>query len=592
MPKRIVNLSVAFWLGALCLGGCGAQPDEKTEGKSPTEAAPKPAAKVAITFGKATRGRTTYPVVKTHPEEKIRALLNRQILTAFPDDTAGETDYDLEVNDQLLIVTRQVLSGASGEYLRSSHRSFHYDLGTGREYTAEDLVLDPTAFQTILGKLIREKIAADQLEPAALTALAEFPKHFSFRIRPAVLQIVLRGGAGDTTPDGDVPEKTLNVPWGELASSLRVTGDLWRAFGKTVLTRRQLEALAQQAVSGYVSNFTEAVNSRAFGKISPYLLRDDNPSSFYRTQEKLLKHYEKKNIRVQLNDFSVLALQDVVGGVRDCELRAFTTETFTIDNRGLRTTRFHWEYTLEFVPGENRFALTDIEKWNPGEAALQAEAKKTPAPPAAHADLKKKVIRLTFDDGPNRKVTPGILDALQKHQYKATFFMLSPNLKSNVQLLKRMNNEGHTLALHGATHDHKLLYRSGNDAAVVESMNTANDQLNALMGFRSWICRVPYGSARNLTPAQLRLLRSSGYRVWDWNLDSQDTHKRTSAALVSSHTIAELKRKKGEVIVLMHDNVFTLQALPEILEFIQQNRWDVEPISPDFVGRVFIERSI
>ncbi len=170
--------------------------------------------------------------------------------------------------------------------------------------------------------------------------------------------------------------------------------------------------------------------------------------------------------------------------------------------------------------------------------------------------------------------------------------MLAPNMRVNAALLKRMNAEGHTLALHGATHDHRRLYRSGNDAAVVESMNEANDTLEKLVGFRSWICRVPYGSARNLTPAQLRLLRSSGYRVWDWNLDSSDTRKGTTAAQVLAHTLAELKRKKGEIIVLMHDNAFTLQALPEILEFISQNRWAVEPISPDFVGRVFIERTI
>ncbi|PKN21842.1 MAG: hypothetical protein CVU65_16090, partial [Deltaproteobacteria bacterium HGW-Deltaproteobacteria-22] len=166
-----------------------------------------------------------------------------------------------------------------------------------------------------------------------------------------------------------------------------------------------------------------------------------------------------------------MTLQPVIDGVRDCEFRAFTSETFTIDNQQTRTARFHWEYTLEYVAAENRFYLTDIEKWDPSEGLLKAEAARTPAPPTGVADLKKKVIRLTFDDGPNRKVTGGILDALKKHEYKATFFMLAPNMKVNVALLKRMKAEGHTLALHGSTHDHKRLYRSGNDAAVVESMN-------------------------------------------------------------------------------------------------------------------------
>ncbi len=583
-------LPVALLLLAIGSCGCGRRHEEKPDGASPAESPPSQKADTEITFTKETRGRATVPVVATHPDPKVRDELNRRIGALFAAGAGGETDYELERNHRLLIVTRRTLPGAAGEYGATSRDTFHFDLDTGDEYTLGDLVLDEGAFGSILRKLVQERIDSGELDPKVLSALSGSPKNLPYSVGRTALRIVLRSGS---VQGGDLAEHHLSIPYGEFGPVLRVQGAFWKAFEKKLLTRRQLRELARKAVSGYVSSFAEAVNTRDFGKISPYLLKDDNPRSFYRIQEKLLQHYEKKKISLRLDGFRVVALQDVIDGVGENQYRAFTQETFTIDYKRRRTTSFHWEYTLEYMADEDRFTLTDIEKWEPGEGVLRAEAANSnaPAPPTVAGSLKKKVIRLTFDDGPNRRVTEGILDALLKHGYKATFFMLAPNMLVNVALLKRMKAEGHTLALHGATHDHKL-YRSGRDLAIVESMNEANDVLNNLVGLRSWICRVPYGSARNLTPAQLGLLRSNGYRVWDWNIDSLDTSPKTSSARVLSHTRDELKRRKGEIVVLMHDNVFTLQALPEILEFISQNQWEVEPISPDFVGRVFIDRTI
>ncbi len=597
-PPHNHFIDVMLMLIACGLLSCGREP-----AAPPIPDATAPA---GVTFTPETRGRVTLPKVATHPDSVARAHLDRAIAAAFLADGDVDTDYDLETNGRLAVVTRRTLTGTD-EYATTVLSWLHLDLTTGAAWTLVDLIPDEQALRERLRTMVLERVVTEDLDPAVLTALDAPAVRLPFRAGRAALLVVLRAAARPGGTPGPAIETRLRVPWGELEGLVRKDGAFWRSFERRSLTRRALFERAGGAVTGYVSAFAGAVNERNFPAIGRFLQKDDHPNSFYRTQEKLLRHYEKKGIRLQLDGLRVLGLRDDPGGAGEYPVRAYAMETFTIDHRGRRTARFTWEYTLEYVPEEDRFTLTDIAKWEPGDGLLRAAGggdsagrgdsanpsePKPPQEPKAAGDLKRKVIRLTFDDGPNARYTPGILDALLVHGYKATFFLLSPGMKPNVALLKRMMAEGHTLALHGATHDHRRLYRSGNDDAVLDSMEEANAALERLTGQRSYLCRVPYGTARNLSPNQLRLLRSRGYRVWDWNLDSCDSCKGASAARVAAHTIAELKRRKGELVVLMHDNTHTLQALPEILEFIKANAWDVEPISPDFPGRVFIERGI
>lgn len=59
---------------------------------------------------------------------------------------------------------------------------------------------------------------------------------------------------------------------------------------------------------------------------------------------------------------------------------------------------------------------------------------------------------LTFDDGPSREATPAILDLLERHAARATFFTLAPNVHRERWLVRRMVDEGHEVAVHGDLH--------------------------------------------------------------------------------------------------------------------------------------------
>ncbi|MGB8455891.1 MAG: polysaccharide deacetylase family protein [Anaerocolumna sp.] len=65
----------------------------------------------------------------------------------------------------------------------------------------------------------------------------------------------------------------------------------------------------------------------------------------------------------------------------------------------------------------------------------------------------KKLI-LTFDDGPDRRYTGQLLDLLKQEQIKASFFVVAKNARKSPELIMRMKDEGHTVALHSLDHKH------------------------------------------------------------------------------------------------------------------------------------------
>src|SRR5690625_4301429 len=64
------------------------------------------------------------------------------------------------------------------------------------------------------------------------------------------------------------------------------------------------------------------------------------------------------------------------------------------------------------------------------------------------ADTNDKIVALTFDDGPDERFTPLILDVLNKHDVKATFFLLGSRLEKYVDVAKRIQKEGHIIGNH------------------------------------------------------------------------------------------------------------------------------------------------
>ena len=99
----------------------------------------------------------------------------------------------------------------------------------------------------------------------------------------------------------------------------------------------------------------------------------------------------------------------------------------------------------------------------------------------------KKVVYLTFDDGPSETVTPKILDILKTENVKATFFVLGNSIDSSEEsknILKREVSEGHSIGNHTYSHNYSYLYpnRIINVENFMDDIEKANKSIKAVLG--------------------------------------------------------------------------------------------------------------
>lgn len=103
---------------------------------------------------------------------------------------------------------------------------------------------------------------------------------------------------------------------------------------------------------------------------------------------------------------------------------------------------------------------------------------------------RRKAIALTFDDGPDPRWTPRILDLLRRNDCKATFFVLQQSAQNHPGIVRRTHAEGHELGVHGVDHSDQTLVPG---AELAGKFRSTADELERLTGVRPTLMRPPYG---------------------------------------------------------------------------------------------------
>ncbi len=146
-------------------------------------------------------------------------------------------------------------------------------------------------------------------------------------------------------------------------------------------------------------------------------------------------------------------------------------------------------------------------------------------------------VYLTFDDGPDPEVTPPILDILKEENATATFFVLGENAEKHADIIKRIRDEGHTIANHGYQH---LDGWNVDEESFVENVERGS----SITGSR--LFRPPYG---RIWPGLMNL--TSDHLVIMWDVLSGDFDSDLSSKTVIANVLDNVN--KGSIIV-MHDS--------------------------------------
>ncbi|MCR8634430.1 polysaccharide deacetylase family protein [Paenibacillus radicis (ex Xue et al. 2023)] len=188
--------------------------------------------------------------------------------------------------------------------------------------------------------------------------------------------------------------------------------------------------------------------------------------------------------------------------------------------------------------------------------------------PIDPATTDKKVVLLTFDDGPrNKEVLEGILNTLDKHKAKAIFFVNGYLVKQKPELLKLIKERGQTIGNH--SWDHIDLKKEGKEK-IAQQVEDVQAIVKELTGSAPQFFRPPFGSGSDELRAKVKQ-ENMLYMTWsNGSLDWEMSVKKNDPNKVISNVMEQLR---GGSNILMHELPWTEKALDSMLTQLEEKQY-------------------
>jgi peptidoglycan/xylan/chitin deacetylase (PgdA/CDA1 family) len=187
----------------------------------------------------------------------------------------------------------------------------------------------------------------------------------------------------------------------------------------------------------------------------------------------------------------------------------------------------------------------------------------------------KKVIYLTFDDGPTPKITNWVLSELEKHNAKATFFCIGKNILNHPDIFENIVTKGHAVGNHTNNHINSWKKQA---RLYIENVNQAQKILDPILNVTNSVklFRPPYGK---LTLSVTKKLLKEDYKIIMWDVLSGDFDQSISKEKCLKNVI---KNTTSGSIIVFHDSVKASEklqfALPKILDHFSKKGFSFEII--------------
>jgi len=176
-------------------------------------------------------------------------------------------------------------------------------------------------------------------------------------------------------------------------------------------------------------------------------------------------------------------------------------------------------------------------------------------------------ILLTFDDGPNPKSTPIILEKLKEHSIKAIFFCVGENVQKYPNLAKQIIEEGHLIGNHTISHqDINLFNKNAN-----HSISECSKIIENTVGIKPEYFRPPHGRIGLLTE---NLMRKNNLKNIMWSLLTYDYKNNFNIVI-----FAVDKYLRNNSVIVLHDSLKSVSIIAKSIDYIvekaKKNRFEI-----------------
>lgn len=189
----------------------------------------------------------------------------------------------------------------------------------------------------------------------------------------------------------------------------------------------------------------------------------------------------------------------------------------------------------------------------------------------------RKVVALTFDDGPVQPQTLQVLNILKAQQVKATFFVIGRNVQRHPSIATRIVQDGHTIANHSWTHG----YQQFSPQQAAREFQQTDQIIHEVTGVRNYWFRPPGGRLNN---GLVAYAKTQKLPIIMWSVDSRDWQPGRSPAQIKATV---LQQTRPGSIVLLHDGggprQGMIQALPGMLTALKKQGYEFVTI-PQLLG--------
>lgn len=177
-----------------------------------------------------------------------------------------------------------------------------------------------------------------------------------------------------------------------------------------------------------------------------------------------------------------------------------------------------------------------------------------------HGSTDERTVALTFDDGPDPKTTPALIELLAKHDIKATFFVTGENAENNPAIINQLIEAGHLVANHSYSHPWYCNFLFGK--ALEKQILRTKAILEKMISADCVYLRPPMGLTN---PHYRAILQNNNITMVGWNIRTYDKYKE-------KHQITEkiFKKIRNGSIILMHDAGVSIEKLEYVIAVVSE----------------------